>query len=253
MSSRLDRLMGMRRLTNALLCCAAMLIAGTLAACGGSGNGPISGLSPTRSISVPTRSSQPSVPPASSAPASAPVSTKAAAPAATSRASASAAATADNSGSAANWWWVVLAVVVAGAIITWIAVAARRRSAASADKKSREIEAYARGAALYDAMSVAETPGAFAGQDAAARWSDIQVRADSLNQTLYALRERATDDAERMRATELLTALQAVRSAMDAERAPTGAGAGQAQVVRNRLADFETALRAFRAAGQPTP
>ena len=132
-------------------------------------------------------------------------------------------------------------------------MAARRRSAASADKKSREIEAYARGAALYDAMSVAETPGAFAGQDAAARWSDIQVRADSLNQTLYALRERATDDAERMRATELLTALQAVRSAMDAERAPTGAGAGQAQVVRNRLADFETALRAFRAAGQPTP
>ena len=52
---------------------------------------------------------------------------------------------------------------------------------------------------------------------------------------------------------QLLTALQAVRSAMDAERAPTGAGPGQAQVVRGRLADFETALRAFRAGGQPAP
>ena len=241
----------MRRLMNSLLCCAAILIAGGLAACGTSGNGPISGLSPTRSIAIPTRTSQPApTAPATSSAASAPATTRAAS---TPRASASGAAAESGSGSTAIWWWVALAVVVVGGLITWIALAARRRSAASADQKSREIEAYARGAALYDAMSVAETPGAFVGPDAAARWSDIQVRADSLAQTLYALRERAADDSERMRATELLTALQAVRSAMDAERAPTGAGAGQAQVVRGRLADFETALRAFRAGGQPAP
>ncbi|HUD78050.1 MAG TPA: hypothetical protein VMR00_09400 [Streptosporangiaceae bacterium] len=236
---------------NSLLCCAAILIAGGLAACGTSGNGPISGLSPTRSIAIPTRTSQPApTAPATSSAASAPATTRAAS---TPRASASGAAAESGSGSTAIWWWVALAVVVVGGLITWIALAARRRSAASADQKSREIEAYARGAALYDAMSVAETPGAFVGPDAAARWSDIQVRADSLAQTLYALRERAADDSERMRATELLTALQAVRSAMDAERAPTGAGPGQAQVVRGRLADFETALRAFRAGGQPAP
>ena len=56
-----------------------------------------------------------------------------------------------------------------------------------------------------------------------------------------------------MRAEDLLASLRAVRSAMDAERAPLGAGPAQAEVVRGRLASFEASLRAFRAAGVPTP
>ena len=94
------------------------------------------------------------------------------------------------------------------------------------------IDAYARGAALYDAMSVAETPGALVAADARARWDDIQRRADSLAEQLYALREAAPDEAGRMRAEDLLASLRAVRSAMDAERAPLGAGPAQAEVVR---------------------
>ena len=113
------------------------------------------------------------------------------------------------------------------------------------------IDAYARGAALYDAMSVAETPGALVAADARARWDDIQLRADSLAEQLYALREAAPDEAGRLRADDLLASLHAVRSAMDAERAPLGAAPGQAEVVRGRLAGFEASLRAFRAAGVP--
>ena len=47
----------MHRLTKILLPCAAILILGTVAGCGQSGGGPLSSLSPTRSL--PTRSNQP--------------------------------------------------------------------------------------------------------------------------------------------------------------------------------------------------
>ena len=100
-------------------------------------------------------------------------------------------------------------------------------------------------------MSVAEAPGALAAPDAAARWSDIQRRADDLAQTLYALREAVPQDsADRARIDDTLASLQAVRSAMDAERAPGGASVGQADVVRSRLASFEASLRALRAPAQ---
>ena len=100
-------------------------------------------------------------------------------------------------------------------------------------------------------MSVAEAPGALAAPDAAARWSDIQRRADDLAQTLYALREQVpqhSPDGANIAGT--LASLQAVRSAMDAERAPGGASVGQADVVRSRLASFEASLRALRAPAQ---
>ena len=53
----------------------------------------------------------------------------------------------------------------------------------------------------------------------------------------------------------MLASLQAARSAMDAERAPGGAGPQQADVVRIRLYTFESSLRALRrpAAGAPLP
>ena len=138
-------------------------------------------------------------------------------------------------------------------MILWIARARGRRSAVAAGWQSRVIDAYAKGSALHDAMSVAETPGALAADDASARWSDIQRRADDLAQTLYALREAAPDDENRARVADALASLQAVRSAMDAERAPGGAGAQQAEVARSRLAAFEASLRALRASDQQAP
>ena len=95
-------------------------------------------------------------------------------------------------------------------------------------------------------MSFAERPGALDAADTGARWADIQRRADDLAQTLYAMREAAPSEDERARVADALRSLQAVRSAMDAERAPGGAGAGQAEVVRGRLFGFQAALRALR-------
>jgi len=100
-------------------------------------------------------------------------------------------------------------------------------------------------------MSVAEAPGGLAAADAVARWADIQRRADDLAQTLYALREQVPpDSADRARIDDTLASLQAVRSAMGAERAPGGAGYEQAGVVRSRLASFESSLRALGAPAQ---
>ena len=98
-------------------------------------------------------------------------------------------------------------------------------------------------------MSVAESPAALAGADAAARWSEIQRRADDLTQALYALREAAPADEDRARVADVLHWLQAVRSGMDAERSPGGASPQQAEVVRSRLQSFEASLRALQAPG----
>jgi hypothetical protein len=98
-------------------------------------------------------------------------------------------------------------------------------------------------------MSVAETPATLAAANAAARWSEIQRRADDLTQTLYALREAAPADDDRARVADVLHWLQAVRSGMDAERSPGGANGRQAEVVRSRLLSFEAALRALRGPG----
>jgi hypothetical protein len=124
--------------------------------------------------------------------------------------------------------------------------AGRKRAAVAGDWRQQTIDAYAQGSALYDAMNVAERPGALAADDSGARWADIQRRADDLAQRLYAMRESAPDEDERARVADTLGALQAVRSAMDAERAPGGADPRQAEVVRGRLYAFDAALRALR-------
>jgi hypothetical protein len=155
-----------------------------------------------------------------------------------------------SSGTGLIWLWVLLGVLVLAGLIALIVRSARRRSAAGAGWRSRLIDAYAKGSALHDAMSVAEGPGGMASADAAARWADIQRRADDLAQTLYALREAVPQDsADRARIDDTLASLQAVRSAMDAERAPGGAGYEQADVVRSRLVSFESSLRALGAVG----
>ena len=95
-------------------------------------------------------------------------------------------------------------------------------------------------------MAAAEVPGALTAADAPARWYDIQRRADDYGQLLYRLRETATDEQDRMRISNVLASLQAVRSAMEAERAAPSADSSMAAAVRDRLAFFNGSLSRLR-------
>ncbi len=165
----------------------------------------------------------------------------------------SAAASGGSSGTSLLWLWILLGVLILAGLITWIATSGRRRKAAAAGWRSRLIDAYAKGSALHDAMSVAEVQGDLGGGDARARWYDIQRRADDLAQTLYTLREAAPDPEDQAAIADVLASLQAVREAMDAERAPGGARPELAEVVRRRLYAFESSLRALRAGDEQNP
>jgi hypothetical protein len=156
------------------------------------------------------------------------------------------------SGSATSllWLWILLGVAALAGLIAWIVRRGHRRSEHAADWRSRLIDAYAKGSALHDAMAVAEAPGGLAAADAGARWADIQRRADDLTQTLYSLREAVPDPDDKATIGDVLGSLQAIRSAMDAERVPGGASPEQAEVVRSRLFGFELALRALRGSDQ---
>jgi hypothetical protein len=222
----------MRRSAKRLSLPVTLLAAGLLAAgCGGTISSSIGSL-PSRTATAPARPSVTAVPTTQ------PPATGSAAPAA-------------SSGTSLIWLWVLLSVLILAGLIALIARSGRRRSAAAVGWRSRLIDAYAKGSALHDAMSVATSPGGLAGPDAAARWAGIQQRADDLAQTLYALREQVPpDSADRARVDGTLASLQAVRSAMAAERVPGGAGYEQAGVVRSRLASFESSLRALGASGR---
>ena len=234
----------MRRLNERLALLALVLAAGFLAAgCGNSSiSGPISSLTPSRSISLPTVSRTPGPTPTEAATPTPEAPTQNAAPAPSS-------SPASTSGSSSSliWLWVGLGVLALIVVIVLIARSGRRSDKAAA-WRTRITDAYAKGAAVYDAMNIAERPGALAAADAGTRWADIQRRADDLAQMLYSMREAAPDEDSRDRVADLLTALQATRSAMDAERAPGGAGLGQEEVVRRRLFSFEAALRGIRPA-----
>jgi hypothetical protein len=247
----------MRRSAKSPVLFAAMLSFGFLAAgCGHSGaGGAIASLSPSRSfsvpsVSVPSRSASFS-PSANFSPTATvePSATQSATAPAPAAQPSSSPAPGSGSSSALIWLWIGIGAVVLIGIIVLVARSSGRRSATAASWRSKVIDAYAKGSAVYDAMSVAETPAALAAADAAARWSEIQRRADDLTQALYALREAAPADDDRARVTDVLHWLQAVRSGMDAERSPGGASTQQAEVVRSRLRSFEAALRALQAPG----
>ena len=245
----------MRRSAKSLSLPVAILVAVCLAAgvagCAGAGS-TVKGAISSAASNLPSRSATAATATTASQPATtAPAAT--AAPSAAAPQSATAAPAA-GSGTSLLWLWILLGAVLAAVLIAWITRVARRGSAtATADWRSRLVDAYAQGSALRDAMSVAETPGAMAAADAGARWADIQRRADDLAQTLYALRESVPDPADQMRIADTLASLQAARSAMDAERAPGGAGPWQAEVVRGRLDAFESSLYALRADDQRYP
>jgi hypothetical protein len=245
----------MRRSAKSRSLLVAILVAACLAAgaagCAGAGS-TVKGAISSAASNLPSRSATAATATTASQPA-------ATAPAATAASSAAApqgatAAPAAGSGTSLLWLWILLGAVLAAVLIAWITRVARRGSAtATADWRSRLVDAYAQGSALRDAMSVAETPGAMAAADAGARWADIQRRADDLAQTLYALRESVPDPADQLRIADTLASLQAARSAMDAERAPGGAGQWQAEIVRGRLDAFESSLYALRADDQRYP
>lgn len=215
----------------------------------------LASLSPSKSLSVSlptfppkTRSPRPTTAPATvqptvTAPAVAPPPppTSQAAPAAASQPAAS------GTDSSLLWLWIVVGVLVLVAVVALIARHYGHRSAVAADWRAKVTDACAKGSALYDAMSMAEAPGAAAAGDASARWADIQRRADDLVETLYALRETAPGETERARVTDVLASLQAVRSAMDAEHSPSGAGAQQGARIHDLLMSFDASLGALRA------
>jgi hypothetical protein len=159
------------------------------------------------------------------------------------------------SGSASSllWLWIVLAALAIGLVAALIARRSRRRSA-TATWRSQVVDAYAKGSALYDAMNLAGPLVAQAADaEASARWADIQRRAGDLTQTLYALRENAPDETERARVADVLASLQAVLSAVDAQRIQGGARAPQGARAYDLLLSFEASLRALRSPGEYAP
>ena len=210
---------------------AAALAAGLLVTgCSGTVSSAISSRTP--SVSLPSRTAAGA--PSEQAPAASP-------------------AASSGSGSSLIWLWVALGVLALILIVYLIARSGRRGPKPGDVWRSRALDAYARGSALYDAMRLAEAPGALVAQDAAARWADIQRRADDLAQALYAMREAAPDEDKRMRAADVLAALQAVRSAMAAERGTDVSRVPPPEQVCSRLTAFRASLEALREPGDGMP
>jgi hypothetical protein len=247
----------MRGLMRSVVLALAVLAAGLLAAgCGSGVSSAIKSLAPSKSISVPSFSPSVGPTPAPSAQPSAPAPTPQPSATQTVTTPIASAALPASSPSPSHqprptpaWlWWLVGAVVVIGLIVVaWVVHSVTHRHSMTLSAcRARAIDAYAKGSTLYDAISFAERPGALDATDSGARWADIQRRADDLAQTLYTMREAAPNEDERARVADVLGSLQAVRSAMEAERSPGGASPQQAEVVRGRLFSFDAALRALR-------
>jgi hypothetical protein len=238
-----------------------ILAAGCLAAgCtqGGSVGTALPSLSASRDLSVSppsfsprTRAPNPTTAPPTAQPTTAAVVVPVPAPSAQATASPSPAAT--GSGVPYPWVWIVLGVFVIAAVAALIARHYGRRSAGAATWHSRMVDAYAKGSALYDMIRMAEVPGALAGDEASARWTDIRRRGDDLVQDLYVLRDTAPGEAERARVDDVLAALQAVRTAMEAQHSPGGADPQQGARVHALLLSFGESLRVLRSPDEYAP
>jgi hypothetical protein len=249
----------MRRLTGNLLLAATLLCAAGMAtACSSSIGSSISSAIASRTASSSPAegpsssaviSSSPSVP---SVTVTSTVPPSSAAPAPVVQPSASATTPSNGSGSPPIWIWIVIGLVVLIGATALVVRSARRRAATAADWRTKIIDVYAEGSALLDAMRIADAHGLTAGDGTAdAYWSDIQRRADDLTRALYRLREEAADEEDRVRVADVLATLQAVRGAMDSERASRTASVPQEELIRSRLAAFEASLGMLRAAHYP--
>jgi hypothetical protein len=160
----------------------------------------------------------------------------------------------NNEGSPLLWLWIVVAVIGIVAVSMLVARRSGRRPVVRAGWHTKLVDAYAKGSALHNSMSLAESPGgpAITGEEATNRWAGIQRRADDLTQDLCNLRETAPNEMERSHVADVLASLQAVRSALDTERRagdPDRAGGsrpGTGGQVHDLLLSFETSLRALR-------
>jgi hypothetical protein len=144
------------------------------------------------------------------------------------------------------WLWILLGVLLIAIVIIVITRRSHRRSAFAANWRSQAADASAKGAALYDAISLDEFQGAGESPAAEARWVDIERRADDLTQQLYRLRDSAPSDEDRLHVADVLASLQAVRSAMEASHTPGGTNAQQSAPMSYLLQSFGESLRALR-------
>ena len=225
-------------------CAQASNIRAKLAPSGGTGTSSLSSasLAPIGPTATTIPSVQPSVIPTTSAPAPSATATPAGpAPAPTVSGSP---APANGSGSLL-WLWVLIAVIAVVGLITLVTQAGRHRAARIRNWRAMAMDAFARGAALHDAVSAAGLPGPYGGGNAGARWADIQRRADDLTQALYRLREAAPGADDQARVDDVLASLFALRSATQTgNMSPSGGpNAGNVQA---RLRNFQAALQALR-------
>ncbi len=256
-----------RRLRGALLLLTALLAAASIAAGCAQASGIKGRLSPSGGVGTSPDSSAsvaPSSPTAApttvqpSVTATSPATTPATTPPTVTATPTSAAPTPTVSGSPSPasgagtllWLWALLGVIVIIGLVALISQAARRRAATNRTWRAMAVDAFAKGSALHDAVYAASLPGPSGrpGQsgagNAAARWGDIQRRADDLTQTLYALREAAPTEDERARVDDVLASLQALRSATQTgDVSPRGLYSSDLQT---RLQYFQAALQALR-------
>jgi hypothetical protein len=208
----------------------------------GTGTSPVS--SPSLAPIGPTATVTPTVQPSVTATTSAPAPSATATHAAPAPAVSSSPAAANNAASLL-WLWVLIGVIAVVGLITLVVQGARRRAARMRNWQAMVASAFAKGAALHDAVSAAGLPGAYGGENAGGRWADIQRRADDLTQTLYGLREAAPGEEERARVDDVLASLYALRTATQTGSASPAGGPG-AGALPARLRDFEAALQALR-------
>jgi hypothetical protein len=151
-----------------------------------------------------------------------------------------------------TWLWFLLgAIVVIGVIVVVLVLRYMgvRDSVVTGGWLAQGIDAYRKGSALHEKMTAAVQPGALGTADGAARWADIQRRADDLAAELNALQQAAVGPEDRSAAADALGSLHEARSAMEAYR-DAGGDAEQAEAVRDRLSAFEESLRALRSPRQ---
>jgi hypothetical protein len=158
----------------------------------------------------------------------------------------------DNTGDSTPVWpWVLAglgALVLLGGII-WFARSSSRRTGTEAAWRTRRLNAYAEGAALHDAILSASQPAPGQSLSAPAdqaQWAEIQRRSNDFTQRLYQLREAAPDQDGQLRTEQVLASLQALRSAMDTERASGPVHGMTADITRERLNDFRVSLYGLR-------
>ena len=224
-------------------CTQASNIRAKLAPSGGTGT---SSLSASLAPVSPTAATTPSVQPSVSATTSAPAPSATATPTRPAPASTVSGSPAPGNGSASLLWlWVLIGVIAVVGLIALVSQAGRRRAARIRNWRAMAVDAFAKGAALHDAVSASGLPGPYGGGNADARWADSQRRADDLTQTLYRLREAAPGTDERARVDDVLASLYALRSATQTgNMSPSGDfNTGNLQA---RLRNFEAALQALR-------